>query len=367
MSESVIEKRGFSGWKGIDVRGALDEVSRDREAAPVITVEAIANDVSKLLIADVDVDDPMVWGTAQAALHQMFELLEIFFADTPADRAVVHTTDVEFESVIDTLHKHISGDQWALVDKFRKLFVEHQERILSEQVLAQAAMMGGFITLELFTYDDKHQKVPYDPPSVQVPKNPFLHWALRGFNWEDHGHKCPEWKIVGGQGLKMFGDDPYHTDWVLGAKVPLGQVYDQDGISYGAVVMSSAYTMRSELVEQYTQHQFVTLCKGDQRIFSGSIVHPEPNERVPSGCIAIVPHAGPEYQLAIETANGIDPETGRRGCIICDTGGKLAHLAVVGREFKCTVLVLPNATKMYRERDRVWIDMSDGTITHIKA
>lgn len=193
----------------------------------------------------------------------------------------------------------------------------------------------------------------------------------------------------------MMNDDPYHTDWVLGAGIPLDQVYDHDDQSLGAVAMSCAHELRSKIVQEYTQHQFVTLSKNDQRIFSGDIVHPEPNERVPSGCIAIVPHAGPEYQLeepqtpvqerilwhldewriernllavlvsvAMETANGIDPETGRRGCIICDTGGKLAHLAVVGREFKCTVLMLPNATKMYRERDRIWIDMNDGTITH---
>ena len=96
---------------------------------------------------------------------------------------------------------------------------------------------------------------------------------------------------------------------------------------------------------------------------SGTIVHPKPGEPVAPGSIAVVPNAGPDYQFAMETAN-TEGSGGKRGLIICETGGKLAHLAVVGREYKCTVLMIPGALSLYKEDQSVWIDLKAGTIEH---
>ena len=368
--EEVIHTRGV-GFRGLEWRGACvdhlyETISMSSSEEPKKTLVDAAELVESLPPAasqETAVEQAMVEDEGRHLMLESIRLAEDFFKEEPNSYTELAKNDRLFEGAVDRLHRHLNETEWKRVDALRDLFKSHRERILREEVIEQATVNGGFLKLDLHTYEDD-KKIPFNPPFIHVPKNPFLHWCLRFFNWEDHGHETPRWEFVAGSGLKMMNDDPYHTDWVLGAGIPLDQVYDHDDQSLGAVAMSCAHELRSKIVQEYTRHQFVTLSKNDQRIFSGDIVHPEPNERVPSGSIAIVPHAGPEYQLAMETANGIDPETGRRGCIICDTGGKLAHLAVVGREFKCTVLMLPNATKMYRERDCIWIDMSNGTITH---
>jgi hypothetical protein len=197
---------------------------------------------------------------------------------------------------------------------------------------------------------------------------PFLRWCLRYMDTSLLSGKVnPEWTPVAGTGWKMHMDDPFHTDWwmALTPQVDLKEAYNHDyDNSVGGNIAFAAHEMRSEIVTEYTKHQFVTLCRGDKRDyhrFYGRIEFPEPNEDVPPGSIAVVPHAGPEYQIAMETANKPN-DSGDRGCIICNTGGKLAHLAVVGREMGATVLMVPDATTKYKWCGRLWIDLKEGTI-----
>jgi hypothetical protein len=150
----------------------------------------------------------------------------------------------------------------------------------------------------------------------------------------------------------------------LTPQVDLKEAYNHDyDNSVGGQISMAAHEMKSDIVREYTQHQFVTLCRGNRRKgrIYGRVEFPEPNEDVPPGSIAVVPHAGPEYQIAMETANKPD-QHGDRGCVIANTGGKLAHLAVVGREMGATVLMIPNATEIYKFVHKLIVDLEDGTI-----
>lgn len=240
---------------------------------------------------------------------------------------------------------------------------KHTQRLakIAETVKTQAKEKGGFYRLEL--KDDIER--PYAPrPSIEVPKNPFLLWALRGYDFERFGKKAPEWDVVSPQGLKMSFDDPYHSDWILGAGLSLEDAYAHDEKTLGSVVMSSAVREQFKLVKEWTQMQFVALAyPGKPRYFSGQVIVAEPNKPVPAGSIALAATAGPEYQLAMETACQPD-QYGAKGLIICATGGKLAHLATVGREFKCTVLMVPDAVEKYRTTRCLSIDMDEGKIYH---
>ena len=53
--------------------------------------------------------------------------------------------------------------------------------------------------------------------TVQVPLAPFTHWALRFLGDELDQDDLPTWAPVSPSGIKMPCDNPYHTDWVLGA------------------------------------------------------------------------------------------------------------------------------------------------------
>jgi hypothetical protein len=167
---------------------------------------------------------------------ESIRLAEDFFKEEPNSYTELAKNDRLFEGIVDRLHRHLNETEWKRVDALRDLLKSHRERILSEEVIKQATVNGGFLKLDLHTHEDG-KKIPFNPPFIQVPKNPFLHWCLRFFNWEDHGHETPRWEFVAGSGLKMMNDDPYHTDWVLGAGIPLDQVYDHDDQSLGAVLI----------------------------------------------------------------------------------------------------------------------------------
>ena len=254
-----------------------------------------------------------------------------------------------------------NSDGWKIIDEARDKIEISREEMMSHLVLQRAELHGGLMDLPLFTKDGKKYS---QKPVIKVPRNPFLLWCLRGFRFEDYDKEEPYWQNVTRSGFKMSMDDPNHTDWMLGAKIPLKETYSHSDDSLGGVVMSSAYKLRSKIVEEWTGVKFAILSKGDQSWVGGEIVHPKSNEACPPGSIAIIPHAGPEYQIAMETAcRPTDDNFGRPGLVICEVGGKLAHLAIVGREMNCTVLMIPNALKKYPVGRKIYIDMEKGLIT----
>jgi|SRR5579859_330637 len=233
------------------------------------------------------------------------------------------------------------------------------EKITCKRIQKQADEVGGWYELNLRTENNPN----YDPPTLRVPKNAFLRWALRGFHFENFGKVTPEWSCVTSSGWKLPLDDPFHTDWVIGAGIPLAQTYDRNSESLGAVAMTAAHEAKYNLVKEWTGVEFSILARGDESWIGGEIVHPKPNNRVAPGSIAIVPSAGPDYYNAMVSACKPDPKYDRPGLIICETGGKLAHLAIVGREQKCTVLLVPNALKKYLPGDRISINFETNQIT----
>jgi phosphohistidine swiveling domain-containing protein len=241
-----------------------------------------------------------------------------------------------------------------------------EEASMAARVVEQADKTGGWYELPL-----RSEELPdYNPPFVRVPKNAFLRWALRGFRFEDFGKTPPEWDNVAPSGWKMSMDDPYHTDWLLGAGIDLDEAYEHkydwktknQNISLGEAAMKAAYNVKGDIVKDWTGVEFSFLARGDTDYVSGTIVHAKPNQKVAAGSIAIVPNAGPDYYITMMSA--CKPgEHDRQGAIICETGGKLAHLSITGREQKCTVLMVPGALKKYRDGDFLSIDLDSGKIT----
>ncbi len=268
---------------------------------------------------------------------------------------------VQFEQRFEALSRDADMACFDEADlKVRNELENRYEHALRQRVIEQAESHGGFFELSL---RDEHGRDPKTGPAVlRVPLNPFLKWALKGFDFEAYGHEVPVWNNVCASGMKMMMDDPNHSDWMLGAGLSLRDTYSADDESLPARVMSAAYSKRSALVDEWTGCQFVPLAvaKGESW-FSGEVVMPKPNEAVPPGSIAVVPTAGPEYQLAMQSAcrPGSD---GRPGLLVCNTGGRLAHLAIVGKELGCTVLMVPNATAKFRKGQTVFVNLKEGTL-----
>lgn len=84
---------------------------------------------------------------------------------------------------------------------------------LVEAVREQAQRCGGYYRLPLVGSEAQSCEAFLD-----VPRNPFLLWVLRGFAFERFGKPRPFWEtVISPRGLKTPGDDPLHSDWMVGA------------------------------------------------------------------------------------------------------------------------------------------------------
>jgi hypothetical protein len=365
----------------LDIRGAyLDELSYTKSPIVEDTLMNAVEEVAERVEAsppngtfgeEQETEEKLAKEDKQRLLLETFNCAEQYLAGElkATDYDELRKLDITFERVIDALHSIAKSDEWDRIGAIRDGLRAAREKLMGTKVNEAAEVNGGFLELPLVVSKDGEDKPWPKQRTLRVPKYPFLLWCLRGgFDFEAHGHEDIDWKPVAGSGWKMSNDDPFHTDWMLGAGIPLKDAYernheDEAADMLGAVVRHSSWRHRDAIVKEYSGHQFTTLARGDtsRKYAYGEVVHPKPNERVPAGSIAIVPNAGPDYQIAMETANGENPNDDR-GLIICEVGGKLAHLVIVGREFKCTVLMMPNALAMFPDGSRVWIDLEDGTI-----
>jgi len=220
-----------------------------------------------------------------------------------------------------------------LLDKFHNLAYREMYR---RRIVAQAEKVGGFIDLVA--------EYPDGPRTVVVPAAPFLHWARRNSEKELKQGAVPDWKVVCPESFKTQNDSSMHSDWWIGAGLTVDD-YEQE--KHPVDVAAWLYVMR---FARDRDQQCVKL-GGSGRV-SGTVVFPGPNEGVPAGSIAVVPSAGPAYELALLSAC-----KGGAGAVIAEVGGRLAHLAIVSRELGARLVVMENATKVLKPGQLVTLDL----------
>lgn len=162
-------------------------------------------------------------------------------------------------------------------------------------------------------------------------------------------HLAPEWAVVSPGSLKMESDSRLHTDFWLA----LG--FDLDGREYNYSTLN--YRLFSAVVRKMQQvmfpmGEFDTLNSAGLDSFSGTVVTPK-SEFISKHDILIIPNAGPEYDVVARKA----------GLVICETGSRMAHLAVVGREFGLPLIRIEDAGKKFKEGITLTIDFKTNTIT----
>jgi len=145
--------------------------------------------------------------------------------------------------------------------------------------------------------------------------------------------------------MKITGDNPYHTDWVVGAGVSLAMVYRDHALS------KAADRVRLEVQQEICGFKAAVLC-GNARTSYLEVVHPEPDQELSSSVIAVCPYASPEYYIPAVTA----------AATIVEVGGPLSHLACVGRSEGVSVLQVDGARALYPEGTRVRVDALRGLV-----
>ncbi len=194
---------------------------------------------------------------------------------------------------------------------------------IKKEISKQAEKKGGWLNVH-----DKNNDLHY-----RLPKAPFLRWCLSNST----AYQSIDWDPVSLQGLKCAGDDPFHTDWWLFTGLSLDDAHDSEQAQF-------FFKERHKQFCKLTSSNVTPFCtSANHKGFSGSFVRhitsPTEVEMVTKDAIVIIPNASPIYEpiaYACVKNNAI---------LLTETGGKLCHLATIGRELKLTLYMLPNAKK----------------------
>lgn len=200
---------------------------------------------------------------------------------------------------------------------------------LRSKIVEQANETGGFIEL---TYHEE---------TFNVPKIPFYHWCYK------HGtHKnyifdlLPDWNIISPSGLKMGGDDPVHTDFVIGAGFNPEDFYLNESFK------SACYRFMHRALD------IEVITFAGSGTFEGEIKKVTDDVSV-EDCrdqIIVIPHAGVEYFEHSKVAK----------LTICEVGGPGSHLAINASEYKINLCMIENAMKIF-DKTNVIVDLNNGT------
>lgn len=111
---------------------------------------------------------------------------------------------------------------------------------------------------------------------IEIPRAPFEHWALRR-----HGgkHLATHWETISRAGFKMVNDDPYHTDWVIGAGLDIDKIY----LGLGKDTEDAIDDVYWQIQHKMLNFECAVLSKGEY--VTGTVIHPGRNQEVPTGSI----------------------------------------------------------------------------------
>jgi phosphohistidine swiveling domain-containing protein len=187
---------------------------------------------------------------------------------------------------------------------------------------------------------------------LKVPGRAFLHFSIGRLSYMsrkgDTNTTLPEYTPVSPRGLKIMNDDPLHSDCWLGAGLPLESAYDHESWQHKIF-----FKKMFEIQSTYFDHDFNILNRADKKEVKGTIVNPYNYESIPKGeRILVIPHLGVEFEVAALQCDAI----------ICETGGKLAHLATVGREMGLPIIRMENAVIAFALPRKIELDLMEGKI-----
>lgn len=227
----------------------------------------------------------------------------------------------------------------------------------------QTANDYGYETVELFSetlrkkvlkaigernveWRELHVKTEDVDKVIKYPYELALSYALIRTKLSSY---APKWEPVCEQGIKMENDSRIHSDLWLA----LGN--DFDGSEY--IYTTPENIILAELVkhmqkEVFPAGEFVTLNSAGLKTFKGHVATPR-SEVITKNSILVIPHAGPEFELKARQA----------GLVVCEVGGKLAHLVIVGREFGLPMVRMEDACCLFEEGVELTLDFEKATIS----
>lgn len=198
------------------------------------------------------------------------------------------------------------------------------------------------------------------PTSYRVPLAPFRRWVLRKPFQEPlpvGDPRCP-WVNICRPGMKMFFDSPDHSDWMIGAGIPLDAMYGMDRDTALSVAVGEANLFEYKL--EQGDAQMKPLVHGDGQ-YTGRVVHPQPDEVCPPGSVVVIPRADADYYIPAHSG------TRNRGVVISEMGGSMSHLAMVGLEDGIPTVLFPRALQLLPVGSLVRVNFETDEVTLLEG
>lgn len=217
---------------------------------------------------------------------------------------------------------------------------------LKKEIISAAEKNGGFIDIE-------GENLIY-----KVPKLPFYYWAINARFFNDLPQKIglDKWAPVSPYGFKMQNDDPYHTDWWIGAGIPIKSYNEEEDEKLNMNAMMLKINLQAKLLNFES-----TVLSGNEDVVA-YVQHYDDFKndfsKVLEDRILILPDLNLKFESIILKAvkNG-------KGGVVCGAGGKAAHLSKVGRELNFPIFLEDNALNKFKNVMKLKLSPKSGKIT----
>lgn len=178
--------------------------------------------------------------------------------------------------------------------------------------------------------------------TLRAPNRALLCYALSTTN---ASNLQPEYTPFSPRGLKTAEDNPFHTDVWLGCGFEVdAKTYDRENPQYHAVV-----DLMFEVQKELLNFEVQVLARGPA--LTGTVVYHD-SAVIDKDSILVIPHAGVAFELGAM----------KSGAVICEVGGRLAHLVTVCREMNRPIIRMDNALSKLRRGQTVTITPDEGRV-----
>lgn len=181
-----------------------------------------------------------------------------------------------------------------------------------------------------------------------IPRAPLMHWAAGRFANKGIKQLLPDWTPVSPHNLKVAGDNPCHSDFMIGAGMDLNAFYNES-----EDMKDDLLTLKSKI----EQEQFGRECSilSGRGCHLGTVFKSGETPDTTGSKILVVPNLGPRYY---EDALKAD-------VIISERGGATAHLVNVFREEEKPIVRIEGAMAKYFSEEMVIVDLNKGIVRNV--
>lgn len=216
------------------------------------------------------------------------------------------------------------------------------------RIVAQAKRIGGFVDFI------------YKGVTWKIPKAPLVAWCnsqrelSKRFEYEQS-----TWRIQSPEELKCDSDKQVHSDWWIGAGIPI-EVYGlySDYFIFNREISSFA----AEIAGQNTLENVKVLAGKKLNPIKGRVCrYPTSLDDVEEGDILILETGGVDFDAYIRKAcaNG-------KGAVILEVGNVASHLSIVANELGYRVLNIPNAYALINPLTyELYVDTQTGFVRDV--